>query len=128
MTPGPNELAACRGGEICQYMSIFFTDRDGDIRGSERVRLEHFLKAASEEQLNRADVFYATRMLFERLHAMGDTQFTRDLITTFRTALKEAAITRAANGQPADATKAADELAAAPAEDHAPGPRRAFGR
>jgi len=125
MTIRPDELAACRGGEICQYMAIFYTDRDGDLRGSERVREERLFKAASEEQLNRADLFYATRMLFERLHAMGDTQFTRDLITTFRTALKEAAITRASNGQPAEAT---DEPEGALGEDHDPRPRRAFGR
>jgi hypothetical protein len=125
MTVPPDDLAACRGGEICQYLAIFYTDRDGDIRGSERVRVEHFLKSASEEQLNRADVFYATRMMFERLHAMGDTQFTRDLITTFRSALKEAAITRAAHGKPAEAT---DEPEGSLGEDLDPGPRRAFGR
>jgi hypothetical protein len=125
MTLPPNELAACRGGELCQYIAIFYTDRDGDIRGSERVRVEHFLKSASEEQLNRADIFYATRMMFERLHAMGDTSFTRDLITTFRSALKEAAITRTTNGQPAETTV---EPEGPLGEDHDPGPRRAFGR
>lgn len=129
MTARPEELATYKGGELCQYLEVFCTDRDGDIRGSERVRVEKLFKSASAEQLNRADIFYALRCLFARMNQIGGGDRTvQDLISTVRSALKEAAITRAANGQPADPDMAADELEAAPSEDHAPGPRRAFGR
>lgn len=126
MTAPPDELAAYKGGELCQYLEIFCIDRDGDIRGSERVRTEKLFRAVSQEQLNRADVFLALRSLFARMNQIGGGDRTvQDLISTVRSALKEAAIMRAANGKPAET---ADEPEGSPGEDRDTGPRRAFGR
>jgi hypothetical protein len=126
MTAAPEELSAYKGGELCQYLEVFCIDRDGDIRGSERVRVEKLFKAASVEQLNRADVYYALRCLFARMNQIGGGDRTvQDLISTVRSALKEAAITRATNGKPAERT---DEPEGPLGEDHDPGQRRAFGR
>jgi hypothetical protein len=126
MTAPPEELATYKGGELCQYLQVFCIDRDGEIRGSERVWTDKLFKAASVEQLNRADVYYALRCMFERINLIGGGDRTvQDLISTVRNALKEAAITRAANGQPAEAT---NEPEGSSGEDIDPGPRRAFGR
>lgn len=119
MTVPPDELATYKGSELCQYLDVFFADRDGEIRGSERVRREKLFKAPSSEQLNRADIFYAVRRMFERMNQLGGSDRTiLDLISTVRSALEEAANIR---GHHEHRTQRAAVPSGAPREDHNPG-------
>lgn len=119
MTVPPDELATYKGGELCQYLDVFFAQVSGERLGSERVMREELFRAEDTEQLNRSDIYFAVHCMFERMQAIGGNDRTvRDLIATVRNALQEAASVR---GPHARRTEATAVPPGTPGQDHSPG-------
>jgi len=102
MTLSPRELIACPGPELLQHFVVLMVDADGDIRGFQQRLVERARQLKpSAEALNRADAFFAVRRMFEHMLVIGGRDATiRDLTSTVREALEEAANMRGSHGQP----------------------------
>lgn len=105
MTPHPKDLAEQKGPDLLKLLAVFCEDKDKLLIGSRQVREKHFLKRECPDLFNQADIYFATRRLFERMLEIGGRDATiRDLTSTVRNALEEAANMRGQHGKPANTT------------------------